>query len=236
MPESSGDFEIIIERTKTLDSLSHIKIIGIEETLDSDAYILEVQEEQLDSDSHILDIQEETLNSDSNIKATNELTIDSDAHIKKIDITVTLDSDSHIKKLANEVTIDSDAVIYKSGNKTLDSDAYIKQTYDETIDSDSVVELEYRQARTDVTEIAEVTLASINFTPTRNAILYSFTLKCKSLTGTPSVKLTVNGIDTDDVVVSSEGYYLFTLDSQIFVQSGTETTITVTATIGRAHV
>jgi hypothetical protein len=151
----SGDFEIILVRTVTLNSSSVISISAVSKTINSSMFIKKVvtvpdissvahlkkpESEDITSLANIKQsITAPTLNSGSYIKTTSaEIDIDSDAEIKTIP-EANLDSDSNIKKIGVESTITSDARIFVFGVKTLDSSANILKSISYSLDSDAIV-------------------------------------------------------------------------------------------------
>jgi len=146
MAEEGKDYEIIIEQTKTLDSLA---VIGQIAHLNSDAYILNTSEQTINSDAWILKSgNEKTINSDAWIQSKHHgeeeifvfrKEINSDAWILKSGNEETINSDAWITGIQR---ITSDAYIKKiDSEETINSDAYILQTYEITITSDACIML-----------------------------------------------------------------------------------------------
>ena len=96
------------------------------------------------------------------------------------------------------------------------------------IDSDLYTSQEYRIFSTDITQISNQVLSSITFTPNKGITLYEIYLACESLTGSPTIKLTLGGVDSNTVSISTNKKYLFTFASSIPLNSGTQYSITIT--------
>lgn len=95
-------------------------------SLNSDAYILNIQEETINSDAYILATQEETLTSDAYIKVSgNDTTLISDANIVVPDNQYTISADTFIKVIDNIETLTSDAWINLEFTRNIFSNAYI---------------------------------------------------------------------------------------------------------------